>query len=216
MDHHQTPCPGPPWEHQTDHPGTESGTDYPIGTGVRTDCAICDGPRRVEADAALDDRVPMSAIAERLGIPKTSVWRHSQHRADRDRVESALLRLSMPEPEPTAPVSHSVSALGKFSDRLRQIAVDTATVGQVATQVRDPRLLLAALKAEHEQLIRLAQLAPETAETAYAEGRDAALAVVGDAIAMTVHEGPTGDALVSRINAMLIERGIEHPEQVPA
>lgn len=181
---------------------------------MTTQCSVCGHPRRGEVDDLLDQGVPLRTLAGQLGISRQSVHRHAQHRHERRALGQQLLRLSTPEPEAPASISHSFSALGRFGQRLEELAAQTAQVAQVAAQSRDARLLLQALRSESDQLVRLSALVPTGHEQAFTEGRDRTLTVISRALAEAIPDRQERDQLVATLNRRLVAAGIDHPEAV--
>lgn len=188
-------------------PGTVSGTAadnlYVPGT-----CQVCRDPQRAEIDSALDHGTALSAIAGRTAHSKSSLHRHSQHRADRDRVAGRLVALAQPAESKALQqvLPLNMRPIARFHRRLVELADDTRRVAELAAATRDPRLYLAAVRSESDQLHALAKSFPEDPDSLVR--RDVLLDVLADALRGTISDPTERSAFSRQVAADLSKVGL--------
>ncbi len=102
-----------------------------------------------------------------------------------------------------------MTPLHRFARRLTELADDTSRVAELAAATRDPRLFLAAVRSEAEQLHRIADRYPADPDGVAVAAKDAVLAVVGAALRRQLPDDGLRARVAAEINAGLIERGLE-------
>lgn len=160
----------------------------------------------------LDGASTMTEIAEQVGFSRSSVYRHSQHRHDRDKAATSLVQLVRRPSESTSLVQVpplAMTPLHRFARRLAELADDTSRVAELAAATRDPRLYLAAIRSESDQLHAMARSFPADPDAVSLATKDAVLAVVSVALRRQLPDDALRARVAAEINAGLIEKGLE-------
>lgn len=172
-------------------------------TYVPTRCSICADDRVREVDALLDRHLTMTEVAERSGLSRSSIYRHSVHRS-----QVALLNRQQQASLVQVP-SDGQRPQQRFHRRLLELIEKTSAIGEFGAAVRDPKLMLSAAKFEAEQIHALARQYPGDPAVVFSDGRDQTLATVAVVLAREISDSAVRARIRNSITAELVRRGIE-------
>lgn len=177
---------------------------HPIGSNVNPSCTICASPSRGDIDSALDGGSSIRELAGRSEFSRGTITRHAQHRAQRELTALATASALLSTPDLTTP--DAVSA------RYRELAGTAAHLAQLAASVRDPALVLRAVRAEADLLDRIAPRIP--AEQAAFERQERIFTVIGTAARDSL-DPEAAQRFAAAVNSQLRAAGLIRME-VPA